>query len=73
MANVFKQHSARYIRFLAPGLRRWRKKRGLSLREFARVIGYSPSYVSDVECGHRPASEKFISRFQTIAKVKAVR
>jgi transcriptional regulator with XRE-family HTH domain len=41
-------------------LRHTREERGLTLREFAKSLGVSPSYISDVELGHRktPSMEK---------------
>lgn len=36
--------------------REWRERKGLSLREFARVIDVSPTYVSMVETDSDPAN-----------------
>lgn len=42
-------------------LRELRNKKDISLREFARKIGYTAAFVSDVELGRRFPSEKVLS------------
>lgn len=41
-------------------LRRTREERGLTLRQFSKILRVSPSYISDIELGHRrtPSIEK---------------
>ena len=63
---IFEQRVKPFRFFLAPGLRPWREKRGISLRRFASLLGYSPAYISDVERGNRRASKEFIKRFKGV-------
>lgn len=34
-----------------PDLRRWRARHGLMAKDVARILGYSPSYISRCESG----------------------
>lgn len=43
-------------------LKEIRKKTGLSLREFAKRIGFSPSYVSHIENGEKRGSIDFFNK-----------
>jgi predicted transcriptional regulator len=52
--------------FTAPGLRGWRVKKEISLRRFAKLLGFSPAYISDIERGNRKASQHFVKRFKEV-------
>jgi transcriptional regulator with XRE-family HTH domain len=40
----------------------WRLKAGFSMRELARQVGTSASYISNIEHGHRSPSEAMTTR-----------
>lgn len=44
--------------------RAYREKHGISLRTFAKEIGFSGPYVSDLELGRRAWSEQLIYKFE---------
>jgi len=44
-------------------LREQRKRKGMSLREMARKLGYSAAFISDVELGRRNPNEKILAFF----------
>ena len=44
--------------------RHYREKFGISLRSFAKQIGFSAPYISDLELGRRPWSEQLIYKFE---------
>lgn len=53
----------------APGeLRRHRESLGLSLREVARRLGYSPPYISDVELGRRGVTASVLSGYAALLR-----
>lgn len=47
-------------------MRAKRKDRGLSLRETARLIGVSPSYLCDLEFGRRQWSKELRTRVTAV-------
>lgn len=47
---------------LGPRIRERRLELGLSLREFARRVGVSPPFVTDLEAGRRNPSAEILSR-----------
>jgi hypothetical protein len=49
--------------------RQRRERMGLSLRTVARLMNISAAYLSDLELGRRPWSEKLIKRFQGVLGV----
>jgi len=51
-------------RALGADRRRYREKFGIDLRTFAKAIGFSAPYVSDLELGRRRWSEQLIYRFE---------
>ena len=63
-----KQVEAR--RTLGTELRKLRKKKGMTLREFARQVGVSASFVSDIELGRRSPSDSMSKRFAEKLKLK---
>lgn len=42
----------------------------MSLREFAKKLGCSPAFISDIELGRRHPSDKVLSEMARILKVK---
>jgi len=51
--------------------RRHREAYGISLRTFAKAIGLSAPYISDLELGRRRWSEELIHRFE-VALAKCI-
>lgn len=47
-------------------LRARREWAGLSLREFARRIGFTPAYISDVELGRRNATDAIVAQYEDL-------
>ena len=47
-------------------LRKVRKNAGLGLRQFASLVCLSPSYICDVECGRRRATERIIAMYRRL-------
>jgi len=54
---------------LGQRIREFRDKRDISLREFAKKLGCSAAYWSDVELGRRYASEQMLKDAARILKV----
>jgi transcriptional regulator with XRE-family HTH domain len=54
---------------LGPYIRSLRGERDLSLREFAKQIGYTPAFVSDVELGRRHPSDEVLAEMARVLKV----
>jgi transcriptional regulator with XRE-family HTH domain len=52
-------------------LRVMRTKRGISLREVARRLKVSPPYLSALERGHQPWSERRMKEFEAAIRVPA--
>lgn len=53
-------------------LRARRKSAGVSLREFARRIGFSAAYVSDIERGQRMCTALIEAQYEKLDKVLPV-
>lgn len=51
-------------RALGADRRHYREKFGISLRQFAKAVGFSAPYVVDLELGRRAWSEQLIYRFE---------
>jgi mRNA interferase RelE/StbE len=43
-------------------VRAWREHRGFSLRQLARTADVAPSYLSEIESGHKPGSVDALNR-----------
>lgn len=52
-------------------LRERRKAAGLGLREFAKKIGVTPAYLSDVELGRRGVTARMVEAYEGLGEVKA--
>jgi transcriptional regulator with XRE-family HTH domain len=46
-------------------LRRWRQRRGLSLRQLGRLVNYSHVYIWEIEKGSKPPTPDFIAACDT--------
>jgi transcriptional regulator with XRE-family HTH domain len=55
---------------IGPYIRRRRDELDMSLREFAKKLGCSPAFISDIELGRRHPSDKVLSEMARILKVK---
>ena len=54
-------------RFFGQLLRNTRENRGITLRQLAKLLGVSPTYISDVELGYRkPPNTDRLERIATI-------
>jgi DNA-binding Xre family transcriptional regulator len=51
-------------------LRIWREHRNLASAELAKRAGMTASSVSDIECGHKPASDHVLQRLAAALKVR---
>jgi transcriptional regulator with XRE-family HTH domain len=51
---------------LGPRIRERRLELGLSLREFARRVGVSPPFVTDLEAGRRNPSAEILGRIAAV-------
>lgn len=49
-------------------MRARRQKAGISLRGLAQRMSFTPSYVSDLELGHRPWNTTAINRYEEALK-----
>jgi transcriptional regulator with XRE-family HTH domain len=55
---------------MGPFIRERRDELDLSLREFAKKLGCSPAFISDIELGRRYPSERVLMEIAKILKVK---
>ncbi len=65
LEHISKRIAGEIILSLEPGqvIRKWREIYGLSQLDAARLMGVSPSVLSDYERGRRGAGRRFIKRF----------
>jgi transcriptional regulator with XRE-family HTH domain len=50
-------------------MRQRREKAGVSLRALAKRMCFTPSYISDLELGHRPWNAAAVERYEEALKV----
>lgn len=57
---------SRANRILATQLKEYREEKDISLRSFAKLIGVSAPYLSDIEKSKRNISESFVSKLEKL-------